>query len=98
MQVSSTTQPAGATVADTVVLGAFEGAPREVGELLASGEARHSFKALGLAHSEGKRWLVVGLGKREDFTPERARIAAAVARERARELSAVSLCWQAPAE
>ncbi len=104
MQVSATTQPAGATDADTVVLGAFEGeqpgeqAPKEVGELLASGEARHSFKALGLAHFEGRRWLVVGLGKRDDFTPERARVAAAVARGRARELSAVSLCWQAPAE
>ncbi len=92
MQVSATTQPAGATDADTVVVGVFEGeqpgeqAPAELGELLASGEARHSFKALGLAHAEGKRWLLVGLGKRDDFTPERARVAAAVACERASEI------------
>ena len=72
------------------------GRPRRSRELLASGEARRSFKALALAHADGKRWLLVGLGAREDFTPERARVAAAVARERARELSARALCWELP--
>jgi leucyl aminopeptidase len=67
-----------------------------VSELLSNGEARRSLKALAVTHAEGKRWLVVGLGEREDFTPERARVAAAVARERARELSTKVLCWQAP--
>ena len=91
------------TAADTVAIGLFEGedapagAPEQVGELLSSGEARASFKSLGLTHAEGKRWLTVGLGAREDFTPERARVAAAVARERAREMSTKVLCWQAPA-
>ncbi len=85
-----------------MAIGLFEGedapagAPEQVGELLSSGEARASFKSLGLTHAEGKRWLTVGLGTREDFTPERARVAAAVARERARELSTKVLCWQAP--
>ena len=65
-------------------------------ELLASGEARRAPKSLALAHAQGKRWLVVGLGEREDFTPERARVAAAVARERAKELSTKTLCWQLP--
>jgi leucyl aminopeptidase len=102
MEVSATTQPARATGADTVALGVFDGeepgaqAPAEVGALLASGEARRSFKALGLAHAAGTRWLLVGLGRREDFTGERARVAAAIARERARELSAGSLCWELP--
>ena len=73
------------------------GVPHQLGELLASGEARRSFKALALTHAEGKRWLTVGLGARKDFTPERARVAAAVARERARELSARVLCWEVPA-
>jgi leucyl aminopeptidase len=103
MQVSSTTEPASATDADTVVLGVFDGgepglrtAPPEVAELLASGEARGSFKALGLTHAAGKRWLLVGLGKHGDFTPERARVAAAIARDRTRELSAKTLCWELP--
>ena len=71
-------------------------APAELGELLASGEARHSFKALALAHAQGKRWLLVGLGPRTEFTAERARVAAAVAWERASEIATRALCWQAP--
>jgi leucyl aminopeptidase len=102
MQVSATSQPAGEIDADTIVLGLFEGevapaqAPAEAAALLASGEARGTLKSLALAHSGGKRWLLAGLGKREDFTPERARVVASAARERARELSALSLCWRAP--
>jgi leucyl aminopeptidase len=105
MQVSSTTQAAGTTDADTVVVGAFDGGaggssapPQEVAELLASGEAQPTFKALGLTHAAGKRWLVVGLGKRSELTAERARVAAAVARDRARELSAKTLCWELPVD
>ena len=88
--------------ADTIALGCFDGeepgaeAPAELAALLAAGEARPSFKALALAHADGKRWLLVGLGKREDFTAERARVAAATARARARELSTRALCWEAP--
>jgi leucyl aminopeptidase len=103
MQVSATTQPASATDADTVAIGLFDGeqptgdVPADVGQLIASGEAKGSFKALALTHAEGKRWLTVGLGARKDFTPERARVAAALARERARELSTRVLCWEVPA-
>jgi leucyl aminopeptidase len=102
MQVSATTQPAGSTDADTVAVGVFEDAatpeaiPAEAASLLASGEARAAFKSLALAHADGKRWLLVGLGKRERFTPERARVAAAAVRERSRELSTIALCWRAP--
>jgi leucyl aminopeptidase len=102
VQVSALTQPARASDADTVALGVFDGeqppaeAPAELAELLASGEARRSFKALAQFHAEGKRWLLVGLGARKDFTPERARVAAAAAHERARELSTHALCWQLP--
>jgi len=104
MLVTATTSPPGDSDADTVALGLFEDeddpphAPAELRELLASGEAARTFKALALAHSGGKRWLAVGLGARKDFSAENARVAAAVARERARELAARTLCWQAPAE
>ena len=85
MQVSATTNPATGTDSDTVAVGVFDGedlpgeAPSQLSELLASGEARGSFKALAVAHADGKRWLLVGLGPRADFTPERARVAASVA-------------------
>jgi len=104
MQVSATMQPAGSADADTVALPVFEdehgpeAAPAEAAALLAAGEARGAFKSLALAHADGKRWLLVGLGKRERFTPERARVAAAAVRGRTRELSTVALCWQAPGD
>jgi leucyl aminopeptidase len=113
VNVSWTADRPEATEADTVAVGVFEGEedgrgtdfdtgardgiPPQLGELLASGEAQRSFKALALTHADGKRWLTVGLGPRKDFTPERARVAAALARERARELSTRVLCWEAPA-
>jgi leucyl aminopeptidase len=102
VDVSWTKEPAGQTAADTVVIGVFEGenapagVPEQVRELLASGEAWRSFKSLALTHADSRRWLTVGLGARADFTAERARVAAAVARERAKELSTKALCWQAP--
>jgi leucyl aminopeptidase len=104
LHVSAISQPAGTSDADTVVFGVFEGqelpgeAPAPLGELLSSGEARRSFKALALGHAEGRRWLIVGLGSRERFSAERARVAAALVAQRARELSARVLCWQVPGE
>jgi leucyl aminopeptidase len=72
--------------------------PTELAELVRSGEARRSLKSLGMTHAQGRRWLVVGLGKREQFTPERARVVAAAMHARALELGARALCVQAPAE
>jgi leucyl aminopeptidase len=109
VNVSWTADRPEATDADTVVVGLFEGeepregipveqggTPEQVGELVASGEAQRSFKALAVTHAEGKRWLAVGLGPRDEFTPERARVVAAAALERAREISTKTLCWQVP--
>ncbi len=104
VQVSATTQPGADTDADTVVVGVFEGedppgdTPAEVGELLSSGEARRSLKALGLTHAQGKRWLVVGLGARGELTAERARVIAAAVHARALEIGTRALCAQAPAD
>jgi leucyl aminopeptidase len=112
VNVSWTAERPESTDADTVVVGVFEGeepragaggqdgrggVPDPLAELVASGEAQRSFKALALTHAEGKRWLTVGLGPRKDFTPERARVVAALARERTREISARVLCWEVPA-
>ncbi len=103
MQISSTTQPAAATAADTIVVGVFDGEdiPHDVADgtlqrLLDRGEARRAFKRLAVAHAEDKRWIVVGLGERSRFDPERARDVAAAVHGRARELNATHLCWEVP--
>ena len=103
MDVSATTAAPVDTAADTVALGVFEGkriphdldgAPLQA--LLDAGEARPTFKHLAVTHAAGKRWVLVGLGSREEFTPERARIAAALVHARALELGAATLCWELP--
>jgi len=103
LDVSATTAAPVDTAADTVALGVFvgkriphdlEGAPLQA--LLDAGEARAAFKHLAVTHAAGKRWILVGLGDRDDFTPERARIAAAIVHGRARELGAATLCWELP--
>ncbi|HEX8054028.1 MAG TPA: leucyl aminopeptidase [Thermoleophilaceae bacterium] len=64
--------------------------------LVDSGEAKAGLRKLAVTHEEGRRVVLVGLGKREELEHERARVAAAVAAGRARELGARSLSWAAP--
>ena len=61
-----------------------------------SGEARRGLRKLAVTHAEGRRYLVAGLGARDDFDPERARVAAAAVAGRAKELGARTLCWEVP--
>ena len=103
MDVRATTDAPAATGADTIAVGVFddEGVAHDLpdgqlGALLESGEARTGFRKLALTHADGRRWIVAGLGKREDFDPERARIAAAGVLGRARAVGARSLCWELP--
>jgi leucyl aminopeptidase len=103
MKVRATTDSPLATGADTIAIGVFEdeGVAHDVegGALQAlvdSGEAKRAFKKVAVAHAEGRRWLIAGLGKREEFDPERARVAAAATLDRARDLGARSLCWELP--
>jgi leucyl aminopeptidase len=103
MHASATTDAPAVTNADTIAVGVFddegvahdlEGAP--LAALLDRGEARTSFRHLALHGADGRRWLLVGLGKRDAFDPERARVAAATVRGRARELGTRVLCWELP--
>jgi leucyl aminopeptidase len=103
MDVEATTHNPPETHADTVVVGVFDGedvahdtSGRELQALLESGEARRSFRKLAVVHADGKRWVLVGLGKRDAFDGERARVAAGVAHARAVELGASTLCWEVP--
>ena len=103
MQIESTTQAPLETGADTIAVGVFDGedvahdvAGGVLRRLLDRGEARRAFKHLAVAHADDRRLIVVGLGERARFDADRARQAAAAVHARARELSARTLCWEAP--
>ena len=103
VHVEATTASPLATDADTVAVGVFESEEvahdvpgGALGALLEAGEAKREFKHLAVAHAEGRRFILVGLGERARFDAERARSAAAVAHGRALELGAATLCWEVP--
>jgi leucyl aminopeptidase len=101
--VETTNAPALSTDADTVVFAVFDDGPLQADEaqqpleaLLDSGEAKARFKHLALTHVDGRRVMLVGLGARDELDGERARVAAALAHRRARELGTQTLCWALP--
>jgi leucyl aminopeptidase len=103
VRVFATTDSPLATGADTIAVGVFdgegiahdlEGAPLQ--SLVDSGEAKTTFRHVVQTHAEGRRWLVVGLGTRDAFDAERARIVAATVHGRAKELGAKALLWELP--
>jgi leucyl aminopeptidase len=92
------------TAADTRVVGVFEGQSLDdeaLQRLVELGEAKRGLKKVAVAHEDApgggqRRVLIAGLGNRDKFGPEEARVAAAAAAGRAKELGAVSLSWAAP--
>jgi len=62
-----------------------------------SEDVKASYKKATLVHpGTPRRALVVGLGARDDFTPERARVAAAIAARTATSMDAASLALSGP--
>jgi leucyl aminopeptidase len=104
--VSSRTGPPEDTAADTRVIGLFEGeslSEPELQRLVELGEAKAGLRKVALTHEEApgggrRRVLIAGLGKREDFDAEQARVAASAVATRAKDLGAVSLSWAFPAD
>jgi leucyl aminopeptidase len=103
MRVSSTTSSPADSGADTLVVGVFEdeGVAHDVedgalGRLLDTGEARRAFRHLAVAHAADRRFILIGLGRRDAFDAERARIAAATVLGRAKEVGTKRLCWELP--
>ncbi len=92
------------TAADTRVVGVFEGdslPDPALQRLIELGEAKRALKKVAVAHEDApgggqRRVLIAGLGSREKFGAEEARVAAAAAAARAKELGAVSLSWAVP--
>ncbi len=102
MVIESTTALPADSDADTAVLGILdgEGIAHDVDGILQglvdAGEAKAKHRHLAVAHAGAKRWILVGLGSREQLDGELMRVAAATALERARELGARRLCWEVP--
>jgi leucyl aminopeptidase len=103
MLVRATTDAPIDTAADTVAVGVFDGKriPHDVEggalqALLDSGEARTAFKHVAVTHAAGKRWVLIGLGDRDTFDAERARVAAALVHQRCTDLGTTVLCWELP--
>ncbi|HYF24781.1 MAG TPA: leucyl aminopeptidase [Baekduia sp.] len=103
IRVQATTELAAATGADTVAVGLLDGerihhdtADGALAALVEAGEAKAAPGHLAVVHADGKRWVLVGLGRREDLDDERLRVAAAKVHGRARELGTRSLCWELP--
>ncbi|HYJ00453.1 MAG TPA: leucyl aminopeptidase [Thermoleophilaceae bacterium] len=92
------------TAADTRVLGLFDGEhlpEPELRKLVELGEAKSELRKVAVAHEQApgggqRRVLIAGLGKRESFDGEAARVAAASVAARAKELGAISLSWALP--
>ena len=85
--------------ADLLVVGLYDGEqlPGELASAPGAGDAQGAYrKALLLHPGRPSRVLVVGLGKREDAEPERARVAAALAAREAKRLKAASVAWALP--
>jgi leucyl aminopeptidase len=103
MDVSATTEAPADSGADTMAVGIFEdeGVAHDVEggalqALIDAGEARRAFRKLAVTHAQGRRYVLAGLGRREQFDPERARGAASDVQARAAELGARHLCWELP--
>jgi len=99
MKVEVADTPIAELTADVLVAGLFEGTelPPELADARGAAEAKGRYKAISTVHPEHPpRALVVGLGERDDFDPERARVAAALAVKRAGELEVGSIAWLLP--
>jgi leucyl aminopeptidase len=100
--VEATTALPQDTDADTVVIGVLDGEQVHhdvdgvLNGLVAAGEAKAKHRHLAVGHAGAKRWVLVGLGRRDELDGERVRRAAAAALGRARELGARRLCWEVP--
>jgi leucyl aminopeptidase len=99
MKIQVTDKSAQEAGADLVCVGMFEDEelPAPFADASGAADARGGFKKTAVLHpGSPERLLVAGLGKREDFTPERARVAAALAVRQAQRVEAGSVAWAVP--
>jgi leucyl aminopeptidase len=99
LRVQVTDTPLSEVDADLLAVLAFEGdgLPEPVAGAPGSDDVKGGYKKTALVHPDmPKRVLVVGLGERDEFQPERARVAGAIAARNASSLEASSLALVGP--
>jgi leucyl aminopeptidase len=99
MQVEATDTTLADTEADIHAIGLCEGKelPGSLRELPGAADVRPTFKrATMLRPPDGRRVLVVGLGKPDELDRERIRVAAAIATKTAAPYEARSIAWEVP--
>ena len=69
---------------------------RAAGDSSTPARRKGGLRKLAVTHAGGRRYILVGLGKRDDFDAEGARLAAAAVVGRAKELGTRVLCWELP--
>ncbi len=85
--------------ADLVAVGLFEGDQPDapLADTPGAGDASGEFKTSAILYpGTPERLVVVGLGARDDFDAERARVAGAVSQAAAKKLKCETLAWMLP--
>ena len=99
MRVEVADKPLAEVESDLLAVLIFEGddLPEPLAGTPGSEDVKGSYKKTTLVHpGTPRRALVVGLGDRADFTPERARVAAAIAARTASSMDSSSLALRGP--
>lgn len=98
MRVELTEEPTAATEATLRCVGLFadEDLPPDLAGAPGAEDVRSKLKSLSVLRPRSGRVLVVGLGERAEFDPERARVAAALAVRQARRLRTPRIAWDCP--
>ncbi|MCB0864746.1 MAG: leucyl aminopeptidase [Solirubrobacterales bacterium] len=98
MDVSISSAPPPDSGDTLVCIGLFAGdeLPADLADAPGAVDVRAKFKSLSVLRPEGRRVLVVGLGERDDFDSERARVAAALAVRQAQRLETAEIAWDCP--
>ncbi len=99
MRVEAADTPLDQVEADLVAVIAFEGdeLPAPIADARGADDVKLGYRKATVVHPESpRRAVVVGLGKREEFQPERARVAAAIAARTASSIEATSLAISGP--
>jgi leucyl aminopeptidase len=98
VKVEVADKPLAEAGADLLAVTLFDGddLPEGLAGSPGSDAAKGGFRKAALLHPDSGPALVIGLGDRDDFEPERARVAAAIAAKRASGLEANSLAIAVP--
>lgn len=99
MKAYTTDSPLSELDADLVAVGLFEGEElsEPLGSTAGASDASADFKSKVIVYpGRPERVVIIGLGPRDEFTTERARVAGAVSQKALRQVKGEALAWMLP--